>query len=157
MLPPGMLTPEGMQDWPPEAQAMAGNMQQQLQQLTQLMQAAQKELADKRGDQALAADKASKDFEAKLLKIVADVETKMAAVQEKAVANANTHWAAQVKALESELGQGKAGGGKGNGKAEPAVMDLPVAALQHLGEDRVTTFANGQKWTLHKGKPARVH
>jgi hypothetical protein len=38
---------------------------------------------------------------------------------------------------------------------EPAVA-LPQAAMSALKEGHVTTFSNGQKWTLQNGKPAQV-
>jgi hypothetical protein len=37
-----------------------------------------------------------------------------------------------------------------------AAGGLPPAALKQLEEGHVTTFANGQKWTLHNGQPAQV-
>lgn len=85
MLPPQLLQ-KGMDNFPPEAKALIGSLQTNLQKLGMEHQAAIKELNEKRTDQALDAqrvtnekDKIDKDFEAKLTKIVVDAETKMMA------------------------------------------------------------------------------
>lgn len=102
LLPPGLITPDNMQDWPPEAQALVGNMQQQLQALTQQLVAAQKVATDKTRDQAIEADRNQKNFEEALLKVVADVETKMAKVQ----AGIETSFMTHIGSKLAELGEG---------------------------------------------------
>lgn len=72
-LPPGMLQPE-MKDVPGQVQALLGQQQQHIKQLTQLLQKAGKEIADKGADRAVAQDKIDKDFEAKLLGIMQKAE-----------------------------------------------------------------------------------
>ena len=169
-LPPNLLAPD-QKDLSPQAQALIQSMDGQIKQLGQQLQAAMFALNDKDKDRALKADGINKDFEAKLLKIVGDMETKMAATQERAEANFNTHIGAQIK----DLGQGvtelvhalpnaaEAGVPGAQQPAEqakasqaPANDVLPPQAVQSLKEGRVTTFRNGSKWTLQGGQPVRV-
>jgi hypothetical protein len=129
----------------------------------------------------LEAEKIKNDFEAKLLKIVSDVETKMAGVQEKATSNFNTHIAAQlnelgtgvttlIHAMEHPQGDADAGAEpaadqnetapgqeqQGQAAAPPPEEQLPPAALRRLMPGRLTHFANGQSWTMGPdGKPLR--
>jgi len=173
-LPPGLLQPD-MKDVPPQVQAILQQQDAQVKELGMKLQAAMLELQDKRADRAVDIDKVNKDFEAKLLKVVADTEAKMAAVEEKAAANFNTHIGAQIQELGANVAgliqqlehpPQTAGGGDGqkppgNETAAPAEApepnEPPPVALQHLKQGRATTFANGQKWTLGPdGKPARV-
>lgn len=51
-------------------------------------------------------------------------------------------------------GEGPPIGGKPSGGGAPP---LPQAAMAQLKENHVTTFKNGQKWTLRDGKPVRVN
>jgi hypothetical protein len=78
------------------------------------------------------------------------VETKMAATSEKAVANFNTHIGAQIK----ELGGGVHELIQALGKAGDAT--LPPEAVQHLQEGQTTHFANGKRYTLSGGQPLEV-
>ncbi len=101
-VPPNLLAPTD-KDMSPQVQALLQGMQQQLQQAlqerTKLMQA----LNDKQADRALVADKTEKDFEAKLLAIVAKVDTAMASHQ----ANTGSQLkdlAQAVKIMEERLG-----------------------------------------------------
>lgn len=87
---PGVMTPD-MKDVPPSVQAMLTAMDQQLKQMAMERQQLIAALNDKTADRAVEIDKINKDFESKLTKIVADIETKTAATQEKAVANITTH------------------------------------------------------------------
>lgn len=100
-VPPHLLQPD-MKDVPPQVQAILSQQEQSIKQLTEQLRQALAAVQDKGADRALLAKKIQEDFEAKLLKIVADVETKMAATQEKATANFNTHIGSQIQ----ELGQG---------------------------------------------------
>jgi hypothetical protein len=100
-LPANLLMPD-QKDLSPQVQALLSQMDQQIKQLGQQLQQAMQALTDKNADRALIADKTNKDFEAKLLKIVSDTETKMAATEERATSNFNTHIAAQVKNLGAE-------------------------------------------------------
>ena len=101
-LPPALLAPD-QKDMSPQVQAMLAAMDGQIKQLTQQLQAAMMALNDKNADRALEADKANKDFEAKLLKVVADLEAKQAATEERAVANFNTHIGAQIRELGMQV------------------------------------------------------
>lgn len=159
MLPPGLLTPD-MKDVTPQVQALIGQMDMQVKDLTQKLAMAARALADKEGDRAVEMDKINKDFEAKMIKVVADFEAKTAATQEKAVANANTHLVAQIK----ELGTGVTTlldslhkDADRSAKAQEQDNDnLPLDAIQHLQEDVVTQFANGKRYTLKGGLPQAV-
>ncbi len=70
--------------------------------------------------------------------------------------------AAQGKVERSQTVQGarrQEQGGKSTMRAEPqqpAQAGPPPQALQSLKEGIVTTFANGQRWTLRNGKPEQV-
>lgn len=46
--------------------------------------------------------------------------------------------------------------GEGAPPAAAPAEQLPPAALQQLKEGKITTFANGQRWTLRQGAPVRV-
>ena len=100
-LPPNLLVPD-QKDLSPQVQALLSSMDQQIKQLTQQLQQAMAALQDKNADRAVIADKVNKDFEAKLLKIVADIEAKMAATEQAATANFNTHIGAQIRELGTD-------------------------------------------------------
>lgn len=87
---PGIMTPD-MKDVPPEVQAMLGSLDQQLKAKTMELMQAMKALNDQDKDRAIDMEKINKDFEAKMTKIIADIETKTAATTEKATANLITH------------------------------------------------------------------
>ena len=58
---------------------------------------------------------------------------------------------------EGKAGQMDLPGQRGGGMLdEGTATELPPAALNKLKEGVVTTFSNGQKWTLRNGKPAQV-
>jgi Phage P22-like portal protein len=95
-IPPNLLQPN-VKDVPPQVQAILAGQEQSIKQLTEQLRQAMMQLVDKGADRAVAADKIQKDFEAKLLKIIGDAETKMAAVNQRSHDNANTHLAAQAK------------------------------------------------------------
>ena len=164
-IPPELMTPD-MKDVPPQIQAILQSQDASIKKLTAQLQAAAKELQDKGADRALEADSINKKFEAALLKIVADTETRMAAVEERATANFNTHVTAQVKelgaattALMQALEQPKAANDESAAPEQPpdAEESPPPKALRSLMPGRVTTFGNGQKWTIGEGgKPRRV-
>ena len=172
-IPPGLMQPD-MKDVPPQVQAILSQQEQSIKQLSQQLQQAMAALQDKTADRALEADKISKDFEAKLLKVVADTETKIAAVNERANSNFNAHIGTQLKelgdgvttlvhALEQPPANDEAGAGQAAPDAEPtpsygtAKEPLPPEAMQHLKPGRATKFANGQRWTVDEsGKPRRV-
>jgi Phage P22-like portal protein/LAGLIDADG-like domain len=178
-LPPNLLMPDH-KDLPPQAQALLSAMDQQIKQLGQQLQQAMQALTDKNADRALIADRTNKDFEAKLLKIVSDTETKMAATEERATSNFNTHIGAQIKdlgaqtaglmqalehppqAAEPEAGEAATAAAAGSGPtaatggdgSNPAPTSdeatPPPEALRHLKPGRNTTFGNGQTWTMGK-------
>jgi hypothetical protein len=82
-IPPQYLTPE-VKDVPPQVQAIIQQLDTQVKQLTVEKTALLAQLTDQQADRAQRQDKIEKDFEAKLIGIVSQVETKMAAVQQKA-------------------------------------------------------------------------
>jgi uncharacterized protein YqgV (UPF0045/DUF77 family) len=98
LVPPELLAPE-MKDVPPAVQAMITGLQGKVQQLSQQLQAATAALNDKSADRTVMQQHFQQQFEAALLKVVADVDTKMAKVAEAAVANYNTHIGAQMKEI----------------------------------------------------------
>lgn len=182
-VPPNLMSPD-MKDVTPQIQAILSQQEQAIKGLSDQLRQAMAALQDKGADRALEASKIQNDFEAKLLKIVSDFETKLAAVNEKATSNFNTHIGAQL----SELGAGVTAlvqgmehpeaandegasteGGQASSEqpnsssrssdaaAAPAEAGPPPEALKHLREGRMTRFANGQKWTIGgDGQPRRV-
>lgn len=152
LVPPNLLAPD-MKDVPPQVQAMLNGLQQQNQQLQQQLQAAAMAVRDKQADRAIEADKTNKDFEAKLLKIVSDMEAKMAATEEKATANFNTHIGAQLRELGSNVTTLIQAMERPAGKPDET---LPEDAAQYLVEGQATRFANGRRYTMSGGRPVEV-
>lgn len=76
MLPP-QLQSKDIQNFPPEAKAQILNLRGQLGELGQAHQKALAMLGDKEADRDIQRDKINKDFEAKLTKIVAEMEGRM--------------------------------------------------------------------------------
>ena len=104
-VPPHMMMPE-QKNMSPQVQAAMAGMTNQIKQLSQELNVAKFQLNDKTGDRAVALEKINKDFEAKLLKIVADLETKMAAIDERGEAAANaqlTSLAQGAARIEADL------------------------------------------------------
>lgn len=97
-VPPQLLTPD-QKDVPPQVQAMLQAMDAQIKQLSAERVQLMKQLTDTNADRQVELTRIQNDFESRLLKIVADVETKTAATHEKATANVLTH----VRAVD-ELG-----------------------------------------------------
>jgi hypothetical protein len=160
-IPPNLMAPE-MKDVPPQIQALLQSQDQQLKQLNEQLRQAMAALQDKNADRAIDMDKIQKTYEVALLKIVADTETKMAKIQEAAIANVNTHLTAQMEAIgkgAAELGKSveSAMAANDKGEQEQAKDEPPPEALQHLKPGRHTRFANGQTWTMGPdGKPTKV-
>lgn len=100
-LPPNLMTPE--KDVPPQAQALMQAMQQQIQQMDQQIKGLSQALTEKQSDRALQAQKQEQDFEAKLIKVIADSESKAAQTHEKAVSNFNAHIGSQIKDLGEKV------------------------------------------------------
>src|SRR6185437_3669066 len=90
MLPANLLTPD-MEGVPPQVQAMLGSLQQQVQALTNEKMQLTAALTSQNADRAIQQDKIEKDFETKLLNIVATFEAKMGAIQQKADQAAMQH------------------------------------------------------------------
>ena len=86
-IPPNLLS-VNQKEMTPQAQALLGNLQKQLQDLGVQHQAALKALGDKQADRAIQMDKIEKDFEAKLIGVV-----------QKAEAAYSTHVGSQLKDL----------------------------------------------------------
>jgi hypothetical protein len=72
-VPPQLLTPD-QKDVPPQMQAFIQSQTMQIQQLTQQLQAAAKQLNDQEADRKVDLEKINKDYEAKLLAVVQKVE-----------------------------------------------------------------------------------
>jgi len=84
-LPPQVqMQGQVLEDLPPQAQAMIASLQQQLQALNNEKMQLTRALTEQQSDRAQRQDKIDKDFEAKLLTVVATFEAKLAAVQQKA-------------------------------------------------------------------------
>lgn len=98
LLPPGVNQPD-IKDVPPQIAALIQQLQMQLQQMQTERTAMMRALTDQQADRAQRQDKIDKDFEARLLKVVADIETKTQQTQERAQSNFNTHIGAQLKEL----------------------------------------------------------
>lgn len=156
-LPPGLLQPD-MKDVPPQIQAILTQQETAIKELTQNLQQAMAALQDKKEDREVEIDAINKKFEAALLKVVADTETKMASIEEKAVANHNTHLAAQMKEITAATTAVMDGlSEEASNQGAPANDQLaaregsdvpPPEAVAHLRPGRITTFANGSKWTV---------
>ena len=155
-LPPGMMQPD-MKDVSPQVQAIMQQQENAIKQLSEQLRTSMAALQDKNADRAVDVDKIQKNYEVALLKIVADTETKMAKVQESAIANVNTHITAQMESL----GRGATELGKSvESAAEKQANDdsIPPEAIQHLQSGRHTRFQNGSTWTLAPdGKPLKVN
>lgn len=68
---------------------------------------------------------------------------------------ADADYDAQIKDLKGKFSPTNSGAPQP--RAAPAQTDMPPPeAVQALKEGQVTTFENGQKWTLKGGKPERV-
>lgn len=100
---PGVMSPD-MKDVTPQVQAVLTQLQTQLQQMTQERQQMIKAITDQSADRALEKEKIDKAFEAKLIKVVADVETKTAATQAGIQESMMTHIAAIAKNVETMMG-----------------------------------------------------
>ena len=99
-IPPQFLTPD-QKDVPPQVQALMQAMDTQIKQLGMERQQLIAALTEKQSERALEMTKIQNDFDAKLLKIVADVETKQAKTQAEMAENFNTHIVAQIRELGS--------------------------------------------------------
>ena len=97
-VPPQFMTPD-QKDISPQVQAIMSQMQQQLQHMTQERQQMIQALNEKNTDRQIERDKIDKDFEAKLLGVVAKFEAAQAATQEKAVASYNAHIGSRIDDL----------------------------------------------------------
>ncbi len=100
---PGVMSPD-VKDLTPQVQAVLNQLQTQLQQLTTERQQMIKALTDQQADRALERAKIDKDFEAKLLKITADLEAKTAQTQAGIQESMMTHIAAIAKNVETMMG-----------------------------------------------------
>ena len=161
-IPPELMQPE-MKDVPPQIQAILAAQEKKVKELTQQLTMATQALTDKKADRAVDMLDIQKKFEASILKIVADTETKMAKVQEQAAANFNTHITAQMKELGSAANTLKEAFEKpeqaanANDQAGSEAEDMPPPeALKALKPGRLTRFQNGQTWTVKDDKPMRV-
>jgi len=83
MLPPDLVAEETMKDVPPQVQAMVANMKKALQAAAMEKQQLTAALTERQSDRAQMQDQIDKTFEAQLLKVASDFETKMAALQQK--------------------------------------------------------------------------
>lgn len=119
---PGVLTPD-MKDVPPQVQAMLTALDTQVKQLSMERQQMVLALKDKAADRAIDMEKINKDFEAKVLAVVAKVETQTAATHQKAISSFETHISAEMKALGGQVGDMLKAMAKGVPMPEPGVPD----------------------------------
>ena len=117
MLPPAMLAPE-QKDLPPQAQALIAQMQQQVQQLSQQLQQALGALQSKQEDQAIRREQIERDFEARLLQTVSQLEAKMASVQQQGEASFLAHVGSKIENLAGHVNELMTAIKKPNGHAE---------------------------------------
>lgn len=89
-VPPQFMTAD-QKDISPQVQAIMQQMQQQLQQMAQERQQLLQALNEKNTDRQIEMDGINKKFEAQLLKIVADFESKQAATEQKATTSFEAH------------------------------------------------------------------
>lgn len=97
-LPPQLLMPE-QKDMSPQVQALIQAMDGQIKKLGAELQKAMVALNDKSQDRAVKMEEINKRFEASIAKVVIDMETKLAKVEQDAISNFNTHIGAQLKDL----------------------------------------------------------
>jgi hypothetical protein len=107
-LPPGLNQPE-MRDVAPEIQAMLGQLQNQLQQMTQERQQLISQLNDRNQDRQLARERINRNFEVQLLGVVQKAQaaaTKVAAEDRRAEADHLHDLAKEVLGLYTDLTKG---------------------------------------------------
>jgi len=83
-LPPNLLTPD-MRDLPPQIQTFVQGLQQQVGRLMAERMQMLKDLTDKKTDQALRKQEIDQSFEAKVMKIIADLKAKMMKFDQEAI------------------------------------------------------------------------
>ena len=160
-VPPQFLTPD-QKDIPPQVQAAMQAMDAQIKQLTGQLQQAIAALGDKQADRAIDMDKINKDFEIAIMRVVSDVETKMAKVQQQAMTAATSHIGSQLKDLAEGVRMlhgylAAPADGEGEQSDARTVGDLPPNLADMLTEGMVTHFGNGSRYTLENGKPRQVN
>lgn len=101
-VPPQLLAPDA-KDIPPQVQAVLHSMDGQIKQLMQERLAMQKALNDQNADRQLTARKIEADFEAKLMKIIADLETKMGALNQKREDSTKKNVGDKIQQLADEV------------------------------------------------------
>jgi portal protein len=104
-LPVNLLTPE-QKEVPPQIQALLGQMDQQIKQLSQERQQLMAALSNQNADRAIMVEKINKDFEAKVLKIASDKQEQFdkAVTQMERMVEKFEH-SQQIQALQSQLQQ----------------------------------------------------
>ena len=135
-VPPQLMTAD-QKDIPPQVQAMLQALQTQLKQMMQERQQLITALTEKASDRALAKDKIDKDFKAKLLKILGDVEKTQMQVD----AGAASDLATSVRDLLASADEGE--------KAAPD----PIEMLQRQNAEMQFQL---NELTKTLGKPKRV-
>ncbi len=104
LVPPNLLSGD-VKDISPQAQALIGQLQQQVQQLTQQLRTAAFAVNEKQGDRALVHEATQSKFEAAMLKMMSDFEVKMAGIQQKADQAVQTHIGSQIQDLAKGVQQ----------------------------------------------------
>lgn len=142
VLPPQVqaLLGKNMQDFPPEAKAIIGAQQTQLAQLSKDHKTALHLLGEKQTEQGHRqqeinnqTEKIGKDFEAKILKVVADMEKHGLTISEKVYSDLKG-LADSVKSLEKELSKPKAGEGKAEASMRGSDAKELASVLKSLSE-----------------------
>lgn len=133
--------------------------------LEQQKQAAAQRVEQSQGRQGLAEWKAAADAQDKHVRTRIQAYSQMNSQKPKERAEmlkaADETYNAQMEEFRSKYGRSTPGGGTAAPGApdKPKVEDrvpLPPEAVKQLKEGQVTTFNNGQKWTLEGGQPKQV-
>lgn len=146
-LPPGIMDKQ-LDQLPPEAKGMVINLRNQLQQLGQKYQTAVAMLGSEDKDRALEKEKIDKDFEAKVMKVMADLETKLKAIEAKGQEKDDTE--VQHHKIEKDF----------EAKVMKIVMDFEAARMKNdasvlQGKEKLKADTEVKKLAI-KSKPKPV-
>ncbi len=130
-VPANLLTPE-QKDVPPQVQAILSHMEQQVKQLMTERQAMMKALTDQSDERRLQQDKINKDYEAKILKIAADLEKNLhqsmgTQIGELITVTQALHQSLQKGGIAAPAVPAPATGGSPTGPTSPAGSPPPMA------------------------------
>ncbi len=143
-VPPQLMTAD-QKDIPPQAQAMLQALQNQIKQMMQERMQLIRALTEKVSDRALAKDKIDKDYKAKILKLIADLEKAQMAQQ-------GDHIAHIVESAK-ELAAGMSEGEEDEAPAEDPIILLQKqnAEMQKQLDDMKAQFGKPKGVKMKKG------